>query len=413
VILTISLMLAAASPSEVPAADRAKGNPSASMETRRTAEKMRLDRVRSEIEELRELLRKNESRAGSILDALDAIDLEVAILQREREALRREEVEGREREAKTRVEAAEVEQRLLASETRLMEWMRETYKLGPTRYLRIVAASSSPSRVVAAQRAIEALSLGEGRRVDEFRSTWAQLESLIDELAREQRRLVRLQQKTRAKEASLHDVRRRKESMLASVRNEGSAQKTALKELLQLENEIQDLLAALREASPRDAVPDLGFERFHGLLGWPAAGPVAVPFGNVRHPKFGTEVPHPGIDIGVDPGAEVTAVYDGRIVFSDWFRGYGPMIVIDHGDGYLSVYGHLGVRLIDVDDEVRQGDPIALSGEGGMFDTTGLYFEIRHNGSPQDPVVWLLRKSETVAGAATAADHRRDSDSAP
>jgi septal ring factor EnvC (AmiA/AmiB activator) len=403
---TVVLMMLGASPSVIRAGDSPPKTSRTSLETRRTTEQRRLDRIRSEIEELRERLRKNESQAGSILDALNVIDLELAILAREREELRRERERAHEREGETRDEATAVGQKLLESEAHLKDWMRETYKLGPTRYLRIVAASTSPSRVVAAQRAIEALSLGEGRRVEDFRSMRARLESLIDDLAREQRRLVRLQQRSRAKASELQTVRRRKESTLASVKHEGSVQKEALEELLRLESEIQNLLAALRDARLNDAVPDLGFERFQGLLGWPVTGPVAVPFGNVRHPRFGTEVPHPGIDITVDVGVEVTAVYDGRIVFSDWFRGYGPMIVIDHGDGYLSVYGHLGLRLVDVDDEVRQGDPIAHTGEGGTFDTTGLYFEIRHDGSPQDPVLWLLTESKTIAEAAAAPGQR-------
>lgn len=364
---------------------------------RREAERRHLDRVRSEIAELQERLRQVESQAGSILDSLDAFNLEIALVGRQRNVLRQEQNETLAREATTRGEAAQVERRLAASEERLRGWMRETYKLGPMRYLRIVAAASSPSRVAAAHRSIEALSLGAGRRVEEYRIDRARLEELTDALAKGKRRLARLQDHLEDREESLVNLRHRKELILASVRKERTGRERALNELLDLESDIQDLLAALRDAGPREPIADLGFERFHGLLSWPLRGAVAVPFGNVRHPKFGTEVPHSGIDITARAGLDVAAVFDGRVVFSDWFRGYGPMIVVDHGDGYLSVYGHLGLRLVDVDDNVRQGDVIAHSGEGGTFDNTGLYFEIRHDGMPQDPALWLLEPRAIAA----------------
>jgi septal ring factor EnvC (AmiA/AmiB activator) len=85
----------------------------------------------------------------------------------------------------------------------------------------------------------------------------------------------------------------------------------------------------------------------------------------------------------------VRAVFDGRVAFSSWFRGYGQMIVLDHGDDYLSIYGQLDARLVEVGEDVRQGDLIARSGQGGAFDAPGLYFEIRQGGKPLDPQGWL------------------------
>ena len=364
---------------------------------RREAERRRLDRVRSEIEELQKRLRLVDSEANSILESLDTLNLEIALVGRERSVLRHEQVETLARETATRREAAQVEARLAVSEERLKVWMRESYKLGPMRYMRIVAAASSPARVAAAHRSMEALSLGVGKRVEEYRSDRARLEELTDALAKDKRRLARLQNRIDEREASFVDLRHRKQKMLTSVREERASREQALDELLALESEIQGLMAALRDRSSQTPIADLDFERFRGLLSWPLRGVVVVPFGNVRHPKFGTEVPHHGIDVTAPAGMDVAAVFDGRVVFSDWFRGYGPMIVIDHGEGYLSVYGHLGLRLVDVDDDVRQGDVIARSGEGGTFDNTGLYFEIRHDGVAQDPALWLLEPGAIAA----------------
>jgi len=173
--------------------------------------------------------------------------------------------------------------------------------------------------------------------------------------------------------------------------------KEMLGDLVQVEQEIRALLDRLARPDPSGAVPSLGFARFRGLLDWPAPGRLAVPFGNMRHPRFSTIVPHPGIDIASAPGQEVRAVFDGRVVFSDWFKGYGQMVVIDHGDGYLSVYGHVDERQVAAGQDVRRDDPIARSGAGGSFEQPGLYFEIRHDGRPEDPAGWLRGSPGRVA----------------
>ena len=149
------------------------------------------------------------------------------------------------------------------------------------------------------------------------------------------------------------------------------------------------LLDRLERPGPADQVPSLGFARQRGQLQWPARGRLAVPFGNVRHPRFSTEVPHPGIDIAASPGQAVRAVFEGRVVFSDWFKGYGQMVVIDHGDSYLSIYGHVDERLVSAGEDVSTGDLIARSGQSGSFEEPALYFEIRHDGKPENPARWL------------------------
>jgi septal ring factor EnvC (AmiA/AmiB activator) len=95
----------------------------------------------------------------------------------------------------------------------------------------------------------------------------------------------------------------------------------------------------------------------------------------------------------------VRTLFDGKVIFSSWFRGYGEMIVIDHGDEYLSIYGQLGERLVEVGQEVRRDQPIARSGGEGTFGVTGLYLEIRHQGRAEDPRPWLRKGGAQAAGA--------------
>jgi len=382
------------------AAERRSGQVS-----RQVEEELRLKKIRRDIEDLRQRLTATESRAGSVLDAIEEISLRIALLGREAEGLKMQEASMREREAEARREAAIIETRLTASEGNLRAWMREVYKAGPVRYLRVVAAASSPGELAAAQRAVEALSLLEGRRIDGYRSDRMRLDQLIGEIADQTVELASLQAQIGIKEQSLRDGRRQKTAVLSGLKRQEASQKLALMELEQAEKDLRSLLDRLRRKGGDLPMPSLGFAKVRGRLPWPLDGPIAVPFGDVRHPRFSTVVPHPGVDIGAPGGTEVRAVFDARVAFSDWFRGYGQMIVLDHGDRYLSIYGNLGERLVDMGEMVSAGETIGRSGDGGSFDTPGVYFEIRHDGKPEDPLPWL--RADRGNAPKSRADSRR------
>jgi murein hydrolase activator len=355
----------------------------------RRQEEVRLQKVHQDIEDLQRRLDQNETTAGSVLDAIEELDLRMALLRRESESLRDEVRTSTERERAARRAAETDAERLLETEASLRSYLRETYKIGPARYLRVVSAASSPPQVAAGYRAIEAMSLGEADRVVRYRADRERLDAALADLKTQGDRLRGLQATLEGKTRELRDVRGRKGEVLTGLHREQASQKALLLELVQVESEVRALLDRLERPGPADPVPSLGFARQRGQLQWPAKGRLAVPYGNVRHPRFSTEVPHPGIDIAATPGQAVRAVFEGRVVFSDWFKGYGQMVVIDHGDSFLSIYGHVDERLVSTGENVLTGDLIARSGQSGSFEEPALYFEIRHDGKPEDPARWL------------------------
>lgn len=373
------------------------GRPEAGVEQKRIAEQARLAKIQVEIAELKQRLAGSEARAGSVLDAIEELDLTVALLGREADGLRQEARTAQDHESETQQSAAALERSIADSEDDLGRLLREVYKVGPTRYLRVIAASSSPTDFAAGQRAVEALGLGESRRIESYRADRQRLDEVLAEMGRQRDDLDRIERELQAKEQELRDSRRRKNAVLAGIRREQASQTRALGELSGMEKEIRGLLESLARPGSGGLLASRGFARRRGQLAWPIQGTLAVPFGNVRHPRFNTVVPHPGIDIAALAGQGVHSVFDGRVIFSTWFRGYGEMVVLDHGDGYLSIYGHVSERLVVVGQEVRQGELIARSGEGGAFETAGLYFEIRHDGRPEDPGPWLHGSTGRVA----------------
>jgi septal ring factor EnvC (AmiA/AmiB activator) len=128
------------------------------------------------------------------------------------------------------------------------------------------------------------------------------------------------------------------------------------------------------------------FELRRGHLPWPLLeGRLRASFGSS---KEGSELTLDGVLLAANEGEEVRAVYDGRVVYADWLRGFGMLLVIDHGDGYMSLYGHNETLLKEVGEWVAAGEVIALSGNSGGRDEPVLYFAIRRNGEPLDPATW-------------------------
>ena len=124
-----------------------------------------------------------------------------------------------------------------------------------------------------------------------------------------------------------------------------------------------------------------------GKLEWPVSGKLALKYGSKKS-TLSTD----GIFISSDSGKAVKVVHPGRVVFSEWLRGYGLLIIVDHGNDYLSLYGHNQSLLRNTGDWVQAGETISLTGSSGGYDQTGLYFSLRHNGKSFNPVPWLNKK---------------------
>jgi septal ring factor EnvC (AmiA/AmiB activator) len=116
---------------------------------------------------------------------------------------------------------------------------------------------------------------------------------------------------------------------------------------------------------------------------------MVTPFGPREHPRFRTVTVSNGIEIRAPVGSDVRAVYDGRVVYVGWFRGYGKMLILDHGDQFYTLYAHASELYKAVGEVVRQGEVVAAAGDTGALDGPGLYFEIRQGGKPLDPAEWL------------------------
>ncbi|HEX2060750.1 MAG TPA: peptidoglycan DD-metalloendopeptidase family protein [Thermoanaerobaculia bacterium] len=126
-----------------------------------------------------------------------------------------------------------------------------------------------------------------------------------------------------------------------------------------------------------------------GALAWPVEGKVIERFGRQRNPKFATYTVNNGLKIEAVPGTQVRAVFQGTVLFAQWFKGYGNLIILDHGNRVFTLYGNLKQPAVSKGDRIATGQPIAGVGESDEVDSGHLYFEVRQDNRPEDPQKWL------------------------
>jgi septal ring factor EnvC (AmiA/AmiB activator) len=378
---TLLIALALAAPAAL-----AQGAPERAQ--REAAAQKRLDTLRAQIKaiarEQRELETERGDAAKSLREADGKVNEAVRALRRTEAGIATQELELQQlEEKKARLESGLSEQR-----EALAALVRSAYALGRHEQLKLLLAQdrmSDLARVLAYHRYFQA---DRQQRITgllaELRELAAVAQQIIDQ--RQILEAARLQQQTELD--ALEAQRGERAGVLAKVESLFKDRAARLAALGRDEKAVLKLLGQLRDAVadiPRQVDDNRPFATRRGQLGRPLTGTALAAFGG-RLPDGRTS---DGLLIAGTAGAEVRAVAPGRIAYSDWLKGYGLLTIVDHGDGWMSLYAFNDALLKDVGDWVRGGDPLATVGSSGGQGRPALYFELRRNGQPQDPKPWL------------------------
>ena len=219
------------------------------------------------------------------------------------------------------------------------------------------------------------------------------LKDLQQQIVQNQKELVKTQEKLEL----LFDEQKRRQTALVNAQSERQANLKNLQAQLNstkssinyLKENQQTLVATIEELEKEKTqkIELLGLNKNKGKLDWPSKGKLEHTFGQRKHGGIDWK----GVLIGAKEGTNINSVHNGQVVFADWLKGYGWVIVVDHGEGFMSLYGHAQTLLRDVGDMVREGETLALVGQSGGQASSGLYFEIRHKGRAVNPVKWCKR----------------------
>ena len=335
-----------------------------------------LDAANSEAEQLQEELRQTEIAAGR--ESLKLKGLEEQIVKRY------------ERLEELNLLIAEHEKVMETERAYLAQQIRAAYMSGRSDYLKLLLNQEDPAKVGRVLAYYDYYNRG---RINTINSINAKV-SLIDELktniASETELLEELKKHQLAKSEELKAWRESRNDILTRLQQDIDTKGQQLKSLQEHERKLAALIDKLDNREDRisffEDVPP--FDTLKGKLQWPAPGKLLNSFGSKRK---GNSLKWQGVKIGANAGNEVQAVHTGKVIFADWFRNLGLLVILDHGGGYMSLYGYNQSLLKKQGDWVLAGEPIALVGDSGGQTTPGVYFEIRHRGKPLNPVLWCKR----------------------
>lgn len=351
--------------------------------------KEQYQKLQKEMETRRQRLEQAKKRERSILEDLDHVSRSLttieAELRKQQQRMRQTESEIRkvEQEISAIMEELEKERAWLK---RRLQAMQRYGQSGDILFL--LAATDDLAALVRRWKYLERIAMKDRKIIEEFAENLRSLDRKEKQLQGLRAELKKSQERLRPIEASLSETKRDKEIILASVRKEKASHEKLLKELQEASKRLLDVLRKLEE---KDTYEAKGFSGLRGNLIWPVNGKVAIPYGSQRDPKFNTPVFRNGIYIKSDEDP-VKAVYAGKVVFADWFKGYGNLVIINHGEGYHTLYGNLSETFLKVGDIIKIKDIVGKVGESGIVNAPSLYFEVRYKGKPLDPMQWLKRK---------------------
>lgn len=382
--MTRALALAAclavlAAPAAAQDGDRAK---------QEAAAQQRLEQLRKQIRDITAEQRALEGERGAASRELRAADAKVGEAVR---ALRR--TEANIATTETELQQLQVRQRdleagLSGQREALATLVRSAYALGRHEQLKLLLAQdrmADLARVLAYHRYFQA------DRQERIAGLIGELRELaaVARQIQDQRDVLEAARATQqANLAALEAQRGERASLLATLEAGFKDRAARLAALGRDEAGVLKLLERLRDAVadiPRQVDDNRPFASRRGQLGRPLSGSVLAAFGGRLPDGRGSD----GWLVAGTAGAEVRAVAPGRVAFSDWLKGYGLLVIVDHGDGWMSLYAFNDALLKDVGDWVRAGDPLATVGSSGGQGRPALYFELRRNGQPQDPKPWF------------------------
>jgi len=365
----------------------------------KAADNKELQRIKREMREKKKELKRADRKERSILSELEKIDRDVQTSRTEL-ADKQQQLRGSEKSLREVEENnTALSRELVALKQQYGRRLRTLYMMSRSGY---ATAIFSPAGLGQTMKRIKYLGLIAGRDqavIREYGSTLRRLASRQAEIEDKKNQLLAHQRAVETKKVELEARRHKKAIILGGVRQEKGLYEQSLREL---EESSASLWAMIKQdeqkkrtaKAPPPASPLVRktADRDKSRLPWPLEGPVLTRFGMQRHPQFGTMVYRRGIEIQAQEGDSVRAVRDGQVAYADWYKGYGKLMILDHGNGFYTLYGNLSRLDLNRGAQAVRGQVIGLAGDTGSLKGSKLYFEIRRNGEAQDPLLWLAKK---------------------
>lgn len=336
--------------------------------------------VSEQLRQIEEQLRQATAELGTIKEQRVSVENDITLNERQ---------------------LAEAQKRLEGRETVFYKRVRDIYINGRLSYLDVVIGSKDFSDFANRLEVLKRIIDSDITLINEIKKERAEIEAHKQKLETDRAKLVELEKAALAKQAEIEQKKAERNVVLQKAQNDRATAMQAIEELnassAQVSAMLKERQAARAAAAAAAAQTSAGqgqgasdnWVQGTGQLGWPVSGEITSPYGYRVHPIWGTTIYHSGIDIGVDEGTPVHAADGGVVVWSGWMGGYGYAVVIDHGNGLSTLYGHNSELAVDEGQSVAKGQVISYAGSTGNSTGPHVHFEVRVNGDPVDPMGYL------------------------
>jgi len=345
-----------------------------------------LQSVKSEIERITREVSGEQVERDRLTKELRSAEISVGKARENLESVRHERAERASRRATLASEKRDAQASIAKGRVALAGQLRAAYLIGQEEPLKLLLNQKDPARAGRMFVYYSYFGRARAQEIHSIEENVARLEQLDTDLAAEDMKLAELEKQQRAQLTEVEQARAHRTVVLANLEQESHTRAQNLEKLRSQQAGLEKLLRQLREAMEKYPVEgNDAFAHLRGKLAWPVNGHVVARFGETR----AGGVKWDGVLVAAERGAPVKAIYQGRVIYADWLPGLGLLTIVDHGDGYMSLYGHNERLYKAVGERVAAGDAIASAGDSGGSNRPELYFEIRKGGKPVDPRPWF------------------------
>lgn len=380
-------------------------------ESAQTASKESLQELQSRIENLKQEIDRTEGAHAEASDALKESELAISDTNRKLHELKQQQKANASALENIRKERGDLEGTISSQQKLLSNQLYRQYLNGQQSYLRSLLEQQDPNVIARDLQYFSYVARARAKLIGNLRKNLGQVAQMDAKTESTLQEVVQLREQQIKERQDLQKQQAERKAMLQKLAAQLKAQRGEISRLQRDEKRLSQLVERLARIVPRkpavrpdkpsrDAsktrrneslpTPNLGdsvFSTLKGKLHLPVRGELANRFGTSREDSG---ITWKGLFIRSHEGEEVRAVASGQVVFADWLRGFGNLLIVDHGSGYMSLYGNNQTLLKRVGDEIKAGDAIAAVGNSGGNPESGLYFEMRHQSKPFDPLAWCV-----------------------
>lgn len=354
---------------------------------------LELKQVREQISELKQSMDRRADERDRITGALQSAEVEISEKRIKLKELERQREYSERRKTELDESIAVREAELAAESAQLSAQVRAAYTSGNQERVKLLLNQQDPAALGRLLKYYEYFSNFRATNIASVTAHLDELSALQAEAAAEEARIARLARARYAELSELDTAQGRRRELLASLNTQMQAEGSAIERLAAQEQDLARLIAELTSIlSDYPISSEEPFSTLKGRLTWPVAGRLLHDYGEGRSSG---QLSWNGVVLAAPRGREVRAVYHGRVVFADWLAGMGLLVIVDHGEGYMTLYGYNETLLKSPGDWVAPGDVIATVGDSGGQAQSGLYFEVRQGTKPVNPRSWVSRQPKT------------------